>query len=83
MIDIYKVLYFQIGTLSEILEDIHQINEGKIMKRNIYLRLYDLEKNKEFIKHFDTEFEKEKFKRKLKYSRKLMIIEENDTESYR
>lgn len=53
------------------------------MKRNIYLRLYDLEKNKEFIKHFDTEFEKEKFKRKLKYSRKLMITEENDTEAYR
>ena len=53
------------------------------MKRNIYLILYDLEKNKEFIKHFDTEFDKDKFKRKLKFSRKLMIIEENDTESYR
>ncbi len=53
------------------------------MKRNIYLRLYDLDKNKEFIRHFDTEFDKDKFKRKLKYSRKLMIIEENDTESYR
>lgn len=53
------------------------------MRKNIYIRLYDLEKNKEFIRHFDTEFEKEKFKRKLKFSRKLMIIEENDTESYR
>ena len=54
------------------------------MKRsNIYLRLYDLETHKEFIKHFDTEFEKEKFKRKLKYSRKLMIVDENDTEAYR
>lgn len=53
------------------------------MKRNIYLRLYDLEKSKEFIKHFDTEFEKEKFKRKLKFSRRVMIVEENDTEAYR
>ncbi len=53
------------------------------MKRNIYLRLYDLDKNKEFIRHFDTEFDKDKFKRKLKFSRKLMIIEENDIESYR
>lgn len=52
-------------------------------RNNIFLRLYDLNTNKEFVKHFETEFEKEKFKRKLKFSRKLMIVEENDTESYR
>lgn len=50
---------------------------------NIYLRLYDLEKNKEFIKHFESEFEKDKFKRKLKYSRKVMIVDENNTDNYK
>ena len=53
------------------------------MKRNIYIRLYDTEKQKEFIKHFETEFEKDKFKRKLRYSRRVMIVDESDTESYR
>lgn len=52
-------------------------------RNNVYLRLYDLEKNKEFIKHFESEFEKDKFKRKLKYSRKILIVDENNTENYK
>lgn len=52
-------------------------------RNNIFLRLYNLETNKEFVKHFETEFEKQKFKIKLKYSRKLIIVEENDTENYK
>lgn len=49
-------------------------------RNNIYLILYDLTTKKEFTKYFKCEFDKEKFKRKLRYSKKLMIIDENDTE---
>ena len=35
------------------------------------------ETKKKFIKYFDTEFEKDKFKRKLYYSKRLMIIEDS------
>lgn len=48
-----------------------------------YLILYDIEKGKEFTKYFKCEFDKEKFKRKLRYSKKLMIVGENDMEAYR
>ena len=54
------------------------------MERNkIYLVLFDRETNKEFKKYFKCEFEKEKFKRKLKFSKKLVIIDENDNEEFR
>ena len=47
-------------------------------KRNkIYLVLLDKVTNKEFTKYFKCEFDKEKFKRKLTYSKKLIIIDEN------
>ena len=78
-----RVMYLNKGSLEYIFEDIKEINRKAISKNNIYLRLYDLQSNKEFIKHFDTEFQKEKFKNKLKHSRKLMIVDENDTENYR
>lgn len=43
----------------------------------IYLKLLDLTVMKSFIKYFDTEYEKEKFKNKLKYSKKLMVIKDS------
>ena len=47
-------------------------------KRNkVYLVLLDKTTNKEFTKYFKCEFDKEKFKRKLMYSKKLIIIDEN------
>ena len=52
-------------------------------RSSIYLVLYDIVKEKEWTRYFSTEFEKEKFKRKLKYSHRVMIVEENDTEAYR
>lgn len=52
-------------------------------KGKIYLVLFDIIKLKEWTKYFSTEFEKEKFKRKLKYSHRVIILEENDTEAYR
>lgn len=48
------------------------------MKRNeIYLILLNLKTLKEFKKHFKTEFEKDKFKRKLQYSNKIKVLEDN------
>lgn len=43
----------------------------------IFLVLFNIENKKTFNKYFDTEFEKDKFKRKLKYSKKLFVIEDS------
>ena len=39
-----------------------------------YLELIDLTTLKTFIKYFDTEFERNKFERKLKYSKKIKVV---------
>lgn len=39
-----------------------------------YLELYDNKTGKTFIKYFETEFERDKFARKLKYSDKLSVV---------
>lgn len=43
----------------------------------LYLLLMNRESKRQFFKYFDTEFEMDKFKRKLKYSKKLVIIEDS------
>lgn len=43
----------------------------------LYLLLMNRESKKQFFKYFDTEYEMDKFKRKLKFSRKLAIIEDS------
>lgn len=40
----------------------------------IYLELIDLTTMKIFKKKFDTEWERDKFARKLRYSKKLKVI---------
>lgn len=45
----------------------------------IYLILFDKTTNKTFKKIFDTEFEKDKFRRKLLYSKKLIIKEDSSS----
>ena len=47
------------------------------MKSKLYLMLQVIETGKQFFKYFDTEFEIDKFKRKLKYSKKIMLIEDS------
>lgn len=42
-----------------------------------YLLLEDITNKKQFFKYFDTEFLMDKFKRKLKFSKKLVIIEDS------
>ena len=43
----------------------------------IYLELYDITTGKTFKKTFDCEYDKQKFKRKLRFSKKLFIHGEN------
>lgn len=43
----------------------------------LYLLLQNIETHKQFFKYFDTEFEMDKFKRKLKYSKRIMLIEDS------
>lgn len=43
----------------------------------LYLILYDITTNKEFKKTFASEFQMDKFKRKLHYSQKLYIIKDS------
>ena len=45
--------------------------------RKIYLELLDLKSGKTFKKYFKTEFEKDKFKRKLKFSSKLKVVSDS------
>ena len=40
----------------------------------IYLELIDLSTMRTFKKEFETEWERDKFERKLKYSKKLKVI---------
>lgn len=43
----------------------------------LYLLLMNLDTKKQFFKYFDREYEMDKFKRKLKFSQKLVIIEDS------
>lgn len=49
---------------------------------NIYLVLHDLTTDKTFTKYFETEYEKDKFRKKLRYSKKLMVLRDSNTEGY-
>ena len=42
-----------------------------------YLILLDITTNKTFTKYFETEFEKDKFRRRLRYSKKLLVKEDH------
>ena len=44
---------------------------------NLYLLLKNLISGKQFFKYFENEFEMDKFKRRLKFSKKLAIIEDS------
>ena len=50
--------------------------------RKIYLELLDLKSGKTFKKYFKTEFEKDKFKRKVKFSNKLKIVTDSIGDLY-
>ena len=46
-------------------------------KIKCYLILYDTEKDRQFTRYFDTEYEMDKFKKKLQYSDKIYIIKDS------
>ena len=48
----------------------------------IYLLLYSKETHKQFFKYFESSKEKEKFKRRIKYSDKVFIIEDSEDINY-
>jgi hypothetical protein len=48
-----------------------------------YLQLIDITTNNIFFKYFETEFERDKFARKLKFSKKIRIIDSGYKEDYK
>lgn len=50
--------------------------------KKIWLVLYNRETKKSFTKYFNTEFEKDKFVRKLRYSKKLVVREDSTDIEY-
>ena len=49
-------------------------NKGEFKMNKLYLELYVIDTKKIFKKYFDTEFERDKFARKLRYSKNLKVI---------
>lgn len=49
----------------------------KQKKTNIWLFIKNIEKGFTFTKYFETEYEKDKYKRKLKYISNLRLIEDS------
>lgn len=47
------------------------------MKKDIYLVIYDYSTNKYFKKYFETEYEKDKFVNKLKFSKKIVVVRDS------
>ena len=48
-----------------------------MVNTKLYLVLYDKDKKFEFPKYFETEFEMDKFKRKLPFIKNLILIEDS------
>ncbi len=49
-------------------------------KTHIYVTIYDITTGKTFKKYFDTEFERDKYVRKSKYFKKLIVKVPDDVE---
>lgn len=49
----------------------------------ITLELIDMATMKIFIKKFETEYERDKFVRKLKYSKKIKVVNKDYKEDYK
>ena len=43
----------------------------------LYLVLYNRETKKQFTKYFETEYDMDKFKNKLRFSKRLFVIEDS------
>ena len=58
------------------------ISSWCVLVNKIYLVIYNIETNNTFIKYFDDKYEKNKMKNKIKWSKKLFIIEDSDDIKY-
>ena len=47
------------------------------MKKNVYLLLMNRETKRTWYKYFETEFEKDKYKRKVRHIKNMIIIEDS------
>lgn len=72
--EISKQYWNFIDFLMNIYYNVFRKVRGVVM---IYLKLYDITTGKTFTKYFDCEFDKQKFKRKLKFSKKIFIRDES------
>lgn len=46
-------------------------------EKKLWLLLQLVETGKQFIKYFECEYDMDKFKRKLRYSSKIMLVEDS------
>lgn len=54
----------------------------EIIKTHIYLVLFNISTRKPFTKYFETEHEKDKFKNKLRFSKKLIVVRDSNEDRY-
>lgn len=47
------------------------------MKSKLYLLLQVIDTGKQFFKYFECEYDMDKFKRKLRFSKKIIVIEDS------
>lgn len=45
--------------------------------KDIYLVIYDYSSDKYFKKYFESEYEKDKFKNRLRFSKKLVVVRDS------
>lgn len=45
--------------------------------QKIFLVIYNIKNKRRFFKYFETEFEKDEFKRKIKYVPTLFVVEDS------
>ena len=45
--------------------------------KNIYLVIYDYSADRHFKKYFESEYEKDKFVNKLRFSKKLVVVRDS------
>ena len=53
-----------------------------ISLNKIFLVLYNIETGRSFTKYFECEYDKDKFKRKIKFSKKIFVIEDSTDINY-
>ena len=56
---------------------LYEFYMGEMLMNKIYLYLMNIETKNTWFKYFETEFEKDKYKRKVRHIKNLLIIEDS------